>query len=79
MAIQDQDTVKNQRWRWGILRHVEEVTNNVAKTCRYYGVSRTVYYRWLEKYQKYGEEGLLDRSRRPRGQLILKSLLRSFI
>jgi transposase len=61
-----QDSVRNQSWRLGILRHVEEVTHNVAKTCRYFGISRTAYYRWLERYQKYGEEGLLDRSRRPK-------------
>ena len=61
-----QEPVRNQRWRLGILRHVEEVTHNVAKTCRYFGISRTAYYRWLERYQKSGEEGLFDRSRRPK-------------
>jgi hypothetical protein len=27
-----------------ILRHAEEVTGNVSMTCRYYGISRQVYY-----------------------------------
>jgi hypothetical protein len=27
-----------------IIRHVGEVTGNVAKTCRYYGISRQAYF-----------------------------------
>lgn len=34
------------RRRLAIIRHAEEVTGNVAMTCRYYGISRQVYYRW---------------------------------
>lgn len=33
------DPVRNQKWRLVILRHFEEVTNNVSKTCRYYVLS----------------------------------------
>ena len=29
--------------------HAKEVTGNVAMTCRYYGISRTAYYRWLRR------------------------------
>ena len=60
-----QEILRNQRWRLGIIRHVEEVTHNVAKTCRYFAISRTAFYRWYERYQRYGEEGLKDHSRRP--------------
>jgi transposase-like protein len=35
------------RRRLAIIHHAEEVTGNVAMTCRYYGISRQVYYRWL--------------------------------
>ena len=31
------DPIRNQKWRLGVVRHVEEVTHNVSKTCRYYG------------------------------------------
>ena len=31
------------RRRLAIIRHVEEVTGNVALTCRYYGISRQCY------------------------------------
>ena len=60
-----EEVSRNQRKRLGIIRHVEEVTHNVAKTCRYFGISRATFYRWYERYQKYGPEGLKDGSRRP--------------
>ena len=51
--------------RLAVLRHVEEVSGNVAATCRYYGISRECYYRWLRRYEADGLEGLKDRSHRP--------------
>jgi transposase InsO family protein len=36
-----------------------------AVTCRRFGVSRRVGYKWLARYQETGVEGLLDRSRAP--------------
>ncbi len=43
----------------------EEVTGNVAMTCRYYGISRHTYYKWLRRYEELGIEGLRRRSSRP--------------
>ncbi|TWP43827.1 IS481 family transposase [Lentzea tibetensis] len=54
------------RRRLAVQRHVEEVTGNVAMTCRYLGVSRQAYYTWLRRYETEGVDGLCDRSRRPR-------------
>lgn len=34
------DSVRNQKWRLGVLKHYEEVTHNISKTCRYFGISR---------------------------------------
>ena len=51
--------------RLAIIRHVQEVTGNVAATCRYYGISRPTFYKWLRRYDELGPEGLRDRSRRP--------------
>lgn len=53
------------RHRLAVLRHAEEVTGNVAATCRYYGISRQTFYKWLNRYEEHGEEGLRDRSSRP--------------
>ena len=51
--------------RLAIIRHAEEVTGNVSKTCRYYGISRQAYYKWLWRYEEGGLDALRDRSSRP--------------
>jgi hypothetical protein len=33
-------------WRPRILRHAEGEPRRVALTCRYFGISRTAFYRW---------------------------------
>ena len=40
--------------RLAIIRHAQELTGNVAKTCRYYGISRQVYSKWLRRYEESG-------------------------
>lgn len=40
-----------------VLNHAKE-TGNVAKTCRYYGISRQTFYDWKRYYDKKGIEGL---------------------
>ena len=52
--------------RLAILRHAEEVSGSVAKTCRYYGISRQLFYKWKRRYEAEGLSGLQDRSRRPK-------------
>jgi hypothetical protein len=59
------DPIKNQKWRLGVIRHFEEVTHNVSKTCPYFGISRNAFYKWQRRYLELGEEGLIDRSRLP--------------
>lgn len=51
--------------RLAIIRHAQELTGNVAKTCRYYGISRQAYYKWLRRYEDGGLDALRDRSSRP--------------
>jgi transposase len=50
---------------WRSSAHVEEVSGNVALTCRYFGISRTLYYTWRRRYEELGVEGLRPRSSRP--------------
>ena len=40
--------------RLAIIRHAQEVTRNVARTCRYYGITRQAYYKWLRRYEEAG-------------------------
>jgi transposase InsO family protein len=63
--VTDKELDKNAARRLAILRHAREVTGNVALTCRYYGISRQVFYRWLHRYEAEGLAGLRDRSKRP--------------
>ena len=56
---------KNAARRLAIIRHAREVTGNVAQTCRYYGISRQVFYVWYRRYETEGLAGLRDRSTRP--------------
>jgi transposase InsO family protein len=60
---QYQQRLVNLRLSW--FRHVQEITHNVAKTCRYYGMARRTYYFWWNRYQESGIEGLKDRSKIP--------------
>ncbi|WP_161808167.1 helix-turn-helix domain-containing protein [Mycobacterium intracellulare] len=43
--------------RLAVLQHAEEVSGNVAATCRYYDISRNVSYRWKRRYEDEGLEG----------------------
>ena len=38
---------------------------SVADLCREFGISRPTGYRWINRYNETGLEGLVDRSRRP--------------
>jgi transposase InsO family protein len=63
--VTERELERRAQRRLAVLRHVEEVSGNVAATCRYYGISRECYYRWLRRYEADGLEGLKDRSHRP--------------
>ncbi len=51
--------------RLAIIRHAQEVTGNVSMTCRYFGITRQAFYKWLRRYEEQGLDGLRDRSRAP--------------
>lgn len=61
----DTQLARNIAKRLAIIRHAQEVSHNVALTCRYYGISREAFYKWLRRYEQFGVEGLRDRSCRP--------------
>ena len=63
--MSEQELARNARRLLAIIRHGQEVTGSVAKTCRYYGISRQAYYRWYRRFEAEGVGGLRDRSRRP--------------
>ena len=52
-------------WRSKIIRHAQQ-TENVSRTCRYFGISRKTFYKWKARLDRHGEAGLCDRPRRPK-------------
>jgi transposase len=64
--VNEQQAARAAARRLAILRHAEEITGNVARTCRYYGISRQLFYVWKRRYEAEGLEGLRDRSCRPK-------------
>lgn len=63
--MDEREQQRKVRHRLAVLRHAEEVSGNVAATCRYYGISRQTFYKWRRRYDELGEAGLRDGSSRP--------------
>jgi transposase len=61
----ERELSRNAARRLAIIRHAQEVSGNLALTCRYYGITRQAYYIWLRRYEELGLAGLRDRSSRP--------------
>ena len=61
----EKDLVRRANRRLAVLQHAEEVSGNVAATCRYYGISRRRFYMWQRRYEDDGVDGLRDRSSAP--------------
>ena len=52
-------------WRLKVLQHASDVTQNIARTCRHFGISRQAFYEWQARYEAHGVTGLCDRPRTP--------------
>ncbi len=61
----EQERVVRRKLR--ILEHAER-TGNVAKTCRYYGIPRSIFYVWRSAYVKGGEQALKNKKPIPKKQ-----------
>lgn len=61
----ERELTRNAARRLAFIRHAQEISGNVALTCRYYGITRQCYYVWLRRYEELGVAGLRDRSSRP--------------
>ena len=52
----DRELTRGANRRLAVLRHADEV-KNVAATCRYFGISRTAFFRWRHRYEDEGRRG----------------------
>jgi transposase-like protein len=64
-AAYDLVQARKVKARLRMLQHAQRVSGNVSQTCRFFGVSRALYYIWKERYEKHGIAGLRDLPRRP--------------
>jgi transposase len=64
MKVQSID--RQMRHRLAVLRHADEISMNVAATCRYYGITRQTFYTWEKRYKAEGQAGLHERSKAPK-------------
>ncbi len=53
----EKDLVRRVNRRLAVMQHAEEVSGSVAATCRYYGISRTVFYKWAQTSRARGTRG----------------------
>ena len=63
--MDDREQQRKIRHRLAVLRDAGEVSGNVAATCHYYGISRTLFYKWRNRFDELGAQSLRDRSTWP--------------
>jgi transposase-like protein len=63
--VYEQIQARKVKARLRMLQHAQRISGNVSQTCRFFGVSRALYYIWKERYEKHGVAGLRDLPRRP--------------
>jgi transposase len=51
--------------KFNLIHEKEWTGDTVTDICARYQISRKSYYKWKNRYLKYGIDGLLDRSRKP--------------
>ena len=50
---------RNIKRKLPVLVHAKE-TGNVSKTCRYYGISRQIFYKWKRVYSRFDKQALIN-------------------
>jgi transposase-like protein len=65
-VFSDRERAQRAAARLRVLQHFEQVSRNISRTCRFFGISRTLFYEWRRRYQREGLEGLKPRLPGPR-------------
>ena len=63
--VYEQIQARKLKARLRMLQHAQRVSGNVSQTCRFFGVSKALFYIWKKRYEKHGLTGLRDQPRRP--------------
>jgi len=59
------DQIRLTTWRFNVLQQAAAHPRSVARTCRHFGISRKLFYKWKRRFDEHGPVGLCDRSRVP--------------
>ena len=54
------------RHRLAVLAHADEISKNVAATCRHHGITRQTFYTWERRFKAEGPDELHERSKAPK-------------
>jgi transposase InsO family protein len=65
-TVKEREQARKARARLRMIQHSEQLTHNVSQTCRFFAISRTQFYTWLNRYRAEGVMGLRDRPCGPR-------------
>src|SRR5215467_9946463 len=65
-VVGDRERAQRATARLRVLQHFEQVSHNISRTCRFFGISRTLFYEWRRRYQREGLNGLRPRLPGPR-------------
>jgi transposase len=65
MSKAKRDIKRNLR----VLNHAKQI-GNIRKTCRYFVVSRAIFYGWRNAYDQFGEEGLINKKPCPENRAL---------
>ena len=63
--VYEQIQARKVKARLRMLQHAQRVSGNISQTCRFFGVSRALFYIWKKRFEKNGLAGLRDQPRRP--------------
>jgi transposase InsO family protein len=63
--VYEQIQARKVKARLRMLQRAQRISGNVSLTCRFFGVSRALFYNWKERYEEQGVAGFRDMSRRP--------------
>ncbi|MGA7091442.1 MAG: helix-turn-helix domain-containing protein, partial [Candidatus Acidiferrales bacterium] len=63
--VYEQIQARKVKARLRMLQHAQRVSGNVSQTCRFFGVSRALFYIWKGRFEKHGAAGPRDLPRRP--------------
>jgi transposase-like protein len=53
-SVYEQAQARKVKARLRMLQHAQSVSGNVSQTCRFFGVSRWLYYIWKKRFEKKG-------------------------